>query len=206
MLKPKWIFFDMGSTLIDESKAYARRMKEMLENTNVTEAQYNTVRLEYARQGYYGDAKAREQFGLIRPPWHSEDESPFEEAEYTLSVLQSRKYRLGVIANQFPGAAARLERWGLKQYFDVLALSDELGISKPNPDIFLWAMGQAGCHGREAVMVGDRPDNDLGPAKMLGMTTVRVMKGRAVFQAPRSGEEKPDYSIASVKGLLDVLP
>ena len=32
----KWIFFDVGSTLVDESKAYDHRVRDMIANTNIT--------------------------------------------------------------------------------------------------------------------------------------------------------------------------
>ena len=39
-----WVFFDLGSTLIDETAADARRIKEMISGTDVTEEAYREKR------------------------------------------------------------------------------------------------------------------------------------------------------------------
>jgi FMN phosphatase YigB (HAD superfamily) len=40
--------------------------------------------------------------------------------------------------------------------------------------------------------VGDRPDNDVAPARALGLTTVRLRRGPHAEQAPRTDAEQPD--------------
>ena len=42
----KWIFYDLGSTLIDETEADSRRIKEMVAGTDITEEAYREKRLE----------------------------------------------------------------------------------------------------------------------------------------------------------------
>ena len=54
-------------------------------------------------------------------------------------------------------------------------------------------------------MVGDRLDNDVRPAKALGLHTVHVRQGGGGRQRPRSIEETPDASavaIGDVAGLF----
>jgi FMN phosphatase YigB (HAD superfamily) len=65
-----------------------------------------------------------------------------------------------------------LQQRGLLKHFGVVAISDELGMRKPDPAIFRWALEQAGTSPSHAVMVGDRRDNDIVPAGMLGMKTL----------------------------------
>lgn len=55
--------------------------------------------------------------------------------------------------------------------------SAEEGISKPNPRIFEIALGRADCKAEHAVMIGDRIDNDVVPAKKMGMKTVWIRQG-----------------------------
>jgi putative hydrolase of the HAD superfamily len=50
-------------------------------------------------------------------------------------------------------------------------------------------------------MVGDRIDNDVVPAKLLGMRTVLFRTGRHRAQQPRSWEERPDVEVHDVAGL-----
>ena len=72
---------------------------------------------------------------------------------------------------------------------------------KPDPRIFETALEKAGCPPHEAVMIGDRLDNDVAPAKALGMKTVRVRQGFGVLQSPRSEADTPDFEIGSLSEL-----
>lgn len=90
-------------------------------------------------------------------------------------------------------------------FFDVVSASAELGVSKPDRRIFTYALEQAGCRPEEALMVGDRLDNDVLPAKELGMKTVWVRQGMAVYQKPVREEEQPDFIVDNLSGLKQIL-
>ncbi len=89
-------------------------------------------------------------------------------------VLESlgADYEMGVIANQMSEAETALEEESLRHYFRFLALSEAIGLNKPDPDIFQWALERAGCAPEEAVMIGDRIDADIAPARSLGLRTI----------------------------------
>ena len=198
----EWIFFDLGSTLIDETKADLRRIREMTEGTDISEEMFCEKRLEMICQGLSGDPATIAFFHLTKTPWHSEDETPYPDAEPALAALKHQGFKLGVIANQNPGTEQRLAEWNLLQYFDVIAASAELGVAKPDPTIFQWALTQAGCTARNAVMIGDRMDNDIAPANRLGMHTVRLLRGLGAHHTPQSSDEQPEYTIRSLTELL----
>ena len=105
----KWIFFDVGSTLVDETKAYDHRIREMIEDTDITFSDFDSKRIELSKLGFDGNSKAIEYFGLKKTPWHCEDEMPFDDAAETLEVLKEQGYNLGVIANQVAGTSERLD-------------------------------------------------------------------------------------------------
>ena len=204
-LTVKWVFFDLGSTLIDETAADTRRIKEMISGTDITEEEYREKRLEMIRKGRNGDLSAIEYFALTKTPWHSEDEVPYPDAVPTLAELTRRGYKLGVIANQKYGTKLRLKSWNLLRLFEVIAASAELGMSKPDPAIFEWALKQADCSPQNAVMVGDRMDNDMAPANRLGMHSVRLKRGLGAYHEPQSDDEVPEYTISMLAELLDLL-
>lgn len=201
----KWIFFDIGSTLVDETEAYDHRVREMIAGTSITFKEFDDVRIALARQGLDGNSAAIKHFGLTKTPWHSEDEVPYSDAHSTLSVLVDKGYKLGIIANQKLGTAERLTSWGLRQYFDVIAASAEIGYAKPDREIFEKAFELAGCTATESVMVGDRLDNDIIPAKAIGMKTVWIKNGLAQYQDAVLGEGVTDYQIGSLSELLRIL-
>ena len=200
----RWIFFDIGSTLVDEEEAYNHRIRDMIRGTSITFEQFSEKRIQYAKAGYNGDQKAIEYFALNKTPWHSEDEVPFDDCEETLRTLCDKGYQLGIIANQKSGAKGRLDAWGLGRYFSVIASSAELGVSKPDKGIFLRALAMANCKPENAVMVGDRLDNDIRPAKELGMKTIQIRKGIAVYANLSCGAEVPDFTVDSLSEILNI--
>lgn len=203
-MKIKWIFFDVGSTLVDETEAYDHRVRDMIEGTNISFSDFNSKRIELAKQGFDGNSEAIKYFGLKKTPWHTEDEIPFDDAIETLYLLKRRGYNLGVIANQVEGTAQRLEMWGLLQCFDVLATSAELGIAKPDKMIFEKAFELAGCRPQNSVMVGDRLDNDIIPAKALGMRTVWIRKNLSIYQHIDLAKNNADWIIDNLSDLKEI--
>lgn len=201
----KWIFFDVGSTLVDETKAYEHRILDAIEGTDVTVEQFMEKRLFFARQNLKGDLETVKYFGLKLTPWHSEDEIPYPDAEDILIYIRDKGYKTGVIANQPLGTADRLESYGFLQYVNVVAASAELGVAKPDKEIFNKAFEMAGCTAGECVMIGDRLDNDIIPAKELGMKTIWIRNGFAIHQIPRSPEETPDYTVDNLLELKKIL-
>lgn len=201
----KWLFFDVGSTLVDETAAYDHRIREMIAGTDVTFEDFQQKRTEFARQNLRGDLEAAAFFGLQKTPWHHEDEAPYPDADRVLGELKNRGYHIGIIANQSAGTAARLEKWGLMAHIDLVVASAEEGVSKPDPAIFRLALERAGCAPAEAAMIGDRLDNDIAPAKAIGMRTVWLPQGPAVWQSVRSAAESPDTRVESLSELLEVL-
>lgn len=201
----KWIFFDVGSTLVDETEAYDHRVRDMIAGTNITFQEFDRVRIALACQGLDGNSAAIKHFGLAKTPWHSEDETPYLDAHSTLAALHQRGYNLGIIANQKPGMAERLDEWGMLQYFDVIVASAEIGYAKPDKEIFEKAFELARCTAQESVMVGDRLDNDIIPAKAIGMKTVWAKNGLAKYQDVKLGENVADHQINTLSELLFVL-
>ena len=203
-LDVRWIFFDVGSTLVDETEAYDHRAREMIEGQDITFSAFDRKRIELAKEGFDGNSEAIKYFGLKKTPWHSEDEKPFADAAETLETLKARGYHLGIIANQVAGTAQRLDAWGLLKYFDVVAASAELGVAKPDKLIFEKALEMAGCQPHNAVMVGDRLDNDIFPAKALGMRTVWMRKGLAIHQRIDLGKNTADWVMDTLSDLKKV--
>ena len=136
------------------------------------------------------------------PPWHKEAEKPYTDTEYVLKQLTEKGYRLGVIANQSLGTKERLSNWGLLKYFDIVLASVEEGISKPNPEIFHRALNAANCLPDSTVMIGDRLDNDIVPAKRVGMKTVWIKQGLGGLASVVNENEQADYEINNLSELL----
>lgn len=63
----------------------------------------------------------------------------------------------------------------------------------------------AGCKPAESMMVGDRLDNDMQPAKAMGMSTVWIRQGLAQYQTPSLGHGIADYQIEHLRELIEIL-
>ena len=197
----KWLFFDIGSTLIDESTCYARRFLETTEGTNVSLQTFREKVIQLAAVSDDPYKEAVRLFGLQKAKWHSALEKPFPYASLVLQTL-SKSYRLGILANQPAGAKQRLDAWNIGQYFDLILASAEEGLAKPDPAFFQLALQRAGCLPQEAVMVGDRLDNDILPAKKCGMKTIWVRQGYAELKA---ASDLPDFTVDSLADIPSIL-
>jgi HAD superfamily hydrolase (TIGR01549 family) len=123
----------------------------------------------------------------------------------TLHELLDAGYRLGVIANQPSQVRAAMERDGLVGFFEVWGVSDDLGLHKPDPALFLRTLELAGVAGERTVMVGDRLDYDMRPARAARMHTVWLLRGEAPDDPTPAQLAEPDVAIEELLQLPDVL-
>lgn len=117
-------------------------------------------------------------------------------------------YRLGVLANQERWIRETMARDGLDPYFDVWAVSAEVGAEKPDSRIFEHALAEAGSPPERCVMVGDRLDNDIAAAGSHGMRTVWLLRGEAPDEPTEEQLAVPDAaarSLAEVPAVLERL-
>ncbi len=118
-----------------------------------------------------------------------------------LRWLHDRGLLLGLAANQPASAIARLDACGLGQHFQHREVSGSHGFRKPDVRLFLRACAELGVPPEGCIMIGDRIDNDMAPARMLGMRTVLFRTGRHAGQQPRSWQETPDREVHNVDEL-----
>ena len=114
-------------------------------------------------------------------------------AKQTLKEL-SGDYKLGLVSNftYAPVIYAGLRKVGINNFFDVILVSDAVGWRKPHGKIFEEALKRLGVEAREALYVGDSPEEDIKGAKQLGMKTVFVASQFFPFKTLYKNELKPD--------------
>lgn len=115
-----------------------------------------------------------------------------------LRRLRYRDLKLGIVANQPEPARERLARAGIADLFDYEGLSGLSGLRKPDPRAFQAAAEALGVAPSACIMVGDRIDNDIAPAKGLGMAAILFRSGRHRRQRPRIPAEEPDAVVSDV--------
>ena len=201
----KWIFFDLGSTLIDESDCLEYRIQELLKQPNAPNREtFERRMIELASQNRLPYKDAAAEFGLEIVKWPKHLEKMYEGVPKLLKRLVKR-YHLGIIANQSIGTEQRLVNYSILQYFDIIMSSAEIGISKPDLKIFKIALDKAGCIPENAYMIGDRLDNDIEPAAQIGMHTIWVKQGSFAYGNLNLIQHKPDHIVDSITDVLEYL-
>jgi putative hydrolase of the HAD superfamily len=66
----------------------------------------------------------------------------------------------------------KLSGSGLEPYFETLTVSEEVGVKKPNPEIFHYALRKAGAKAEDSLMIGDEMAVDIDGARAAGMDTL----------------------------------
>ena len=199
-----WLFFDVGSTLIDEQFAYKHRLQDIAETANTTYQKVYDTAIQFYKQNKKGDLETAKQLGVPLPKWHTEDEILYPDAAQCLKTL-SQKYKIGIIANQELGTKDRLQQQGILQYIDLVIASAEEGVAKPDEKIFKIALKRAACKSGNAIMIGDRIDNDIIPAKNLGFHTIWIKQGFGQYWNITTENETPDYTVQNLTELCDIL-
>ncbi|MCM1115329.1 MAG: HAD-IA family hydrolase [Clostridium sp.] len=102
----------------------------------------------------------------------------FPDSPKLLNELKSRGYLVGVITNG-PSILQnhKMDTSGLRPYCDIVVVSGDIDIHKPDPEIFRYTADQLGLKPEECVYVGDHPINDIKGAVASGMHAIRMNYG-----------------------------
>jgi HAD superfamily hydrolase (TIGR01549 family) len=108
----------------------------------------------------------------------------------------SGKYHLAIVANAISNVSRlALQKLDFAKYFDCIVLSRDLGVRKPDLEIFIYALRSMWIKGSEAVHVGDSLENDVQGGKNAGMKTVWIKGDEEVTNI------HPDFIISKVTEL-----
>ena len=124
--------------------------------------------------------------------------APLPGAVSLLNALKG-KVKMGIITNGFTSLQQiRLERTGLRKHFDLLIISEEVGVAKPDRRIFDYALDQAGNPDRSRVlMVGDTAESDIRG----GMNAEWATCWLNAHQRPLPEGITPDWTVTSLHEL-----
>ena len=211
------VFFDIGGVIYDDT-VYARALQTALRTLGarfsdrafddayraLRAAQFGSFRRQLAIRfiGPNADIDALEAEAAAH--WSYPPESLCADARPCIEALAGR-VRLGIIANQPSAVREAMRRDGLDRAFEVWGVSDDVGLEKPDPRLFGRALSIAGTDPASSVMVGDRLDNDVRPAKAVGMRAVWVLRGEAPDDPTAAQLAEADASIRSLTELPSLL-
>lgn len=75
-----------------------------------------------------------------------------------------------------PEQLETLQRLGVLEFVDAVAISDVVGVTKPDAQLFDQVLRELGVTYEQAIMVGDSPDNDVQAASSLGMSVIHITR------------------------------
>ncbi len=200
------IFFDIDGTLIDHASASAAASLVFFDHfpgaipfsRDEYPAAWEQILNKHFKRWCNGEVSLWEQRrsrmrDVFAAPEMSDDEAdaryrvfireyealtrPFDDAEPCLRALVGKP--LGIISN---GAReqqiGKLQRAGLLHYFSVMVYSEDVGLGKPSPSIFLEACRRAGDSYEQCAHIGDDLEADVVPSRALGMRGIHLSRAK----------------------------
>jgi HAD superfamily hydrolase (TIGR01549 family) len=215
---PKAVLLDIGGPIFDEDEAIQKCDHALWKLLKVRGIRVSMEQIQAARgraiESYAPSYLRATIWYLVKPDLELYEDlvkkvgAVFEShctkiRPETVSVLNTlvRKYKLALAANQPREIKEFLRAQGLLTFFQLDLLPAELGFHKPDPRFFVAILEKLKLAPQEAVMVGDRLDNDVWPAKIVGIKTVRLLVGPHVKQEPRTPSDMPDATIDNLSEL-----
>jgi len=138
--------------------------------------------------------------------WDLDNFTVFEDVQPCLERLRSASMKMGLVSNTNRDLQAVTTHFGLGPYVDVAVASVDVGVMKPEPEIFLACLERLDCGPEEAAMVGDNEYDDMRGALAAGFSLAVLLdrRGRQRKLAER-GEPVHAPAIESLSELPAVL-
>jgi len=200
-MKIKAVFFDVGETLVDET----RQWFSWADWLGISRLSFSCALGAVIAEG----AHHRRVFEIFDPRFDLEKEECrrleagrhyiieprdfYPDALPTLKMLKDQGYIIGIAGNQPEETESVLASAGVTA--DYIASSTRWRVEKPSPAFFRKIVETAGCTSSEIAYVGDRLDNDVLPAKEAGMCAVFLMRGPWGLIHAR----QPEAALASIR-------
>jgi HAD superfamily hydrolase (TIGR01549 family) len=158
-------------------QAHARILEELhLEVLSgvrgLDDAREERFRRLFAESGERGDSDRERATAAAYRDAYLAARRPVDGALALLAALASR-VRIGIVSNNLlEEQRAKIRLCGFDPYIDALVVSGAVGVSKPDPAIFMRALEEVGSAARDAVMIGDSWAADVEGARAAGIRPI----------------------------------
>ena len=211
------VWFDVGETLIDETREYGtwadwlgvprHTFSAMFGATISCGQDYREV-FQNFKPGFDLETERSARLVAGRGEYLNAEDLYFD-ARPCLQQLKATGYFVGIAGNQTERAGRFIRELNLPA--DVIATSDDWGVSKPLPAFFQALIRASGHRPEEIAYVGDRLDNDIAPAMRAGLFAIWIRRGPWGFVLPPDTESpllndiEPNLTIDSLADLPGAL-
>ena len=203
----KAVVFDVGECLVDETREYGTWADWLGVPRHTFSAVFGAViakGLDYRqtfqvfRPGFdlTEERNKREDAGQAE---RFDEDDLYPDVRSTLAKLRASGLWVGIAGNQTIRAGEIIRSLGLPA--DMIATSDDWGVSKPDPEFFRRLVETIPYEVDEILYVGDRLDNDIDPAATTGLQTALIRRGPWAFIQQPDVERPPTMQIDSLSSL-----
>ncbi|MEU1205114.1 HAD family hydrolase [Nocardia sp. NPDC005825] len=177
------VVFDVGETLVDETREYGtwadwlgvpRHTFVSVFGATIAQGKDYREAFQVFRPGF-DLAEEREARARAGQPETYGEEDLYVDVRPALSKLRDLGVWVGIVGNQTVRSGSILRSLDLPT--DFIATSDDWGVQKPAVEFFEKVVEVAPCAADRIVYVGDRVENDIAPAKAVGMRTAYIQRG-----------------------------
>lgn len=177
------VVFDVGETLVDETREYGtwadwlgvpRHTFVAVFGAVIASGQDYRETFQIFRPGFDLTAEREARAKAGQPETYSEEDL-YSDVRPALSKLRDQGVWVGIVGNQTVRSGRILR--SLELPTDFIATSDDWGVEKPSTAFFDKVVETAPCDAHEIIYVGDRIENDIAPAKAVGMRTAYIQRG-----------------------------
>ncbi|MCY7341262.1 MAG: HAD family hydrolase [Pseudonocardia sp.] len=207
------VVFDVGECLVDETREYGTWADWLGVPRHTFAAVFGAViarGLDYRETfqvfapGFDLPAQREARASAGKPETFGEDDL-YHDVRPALRELREAGLWVGIAGNQTARAGTILTSLDLPA--DMIATSDDWGVTKPDPTFFDCVVREAQCAAGEVLYVGDRLDNDIRPAASRGLRTALIRRGPwGVIQRDEAeARSLPTFRIDSLRELAGIV-
>ncbi|MGW4637469.1 HAD family hydrolase [Sphaerisporangium sp. NPDC004334] len=203
--------FDVGECLVNETREYGTWADWLDVPRHTFSAVFGAViakGLDYRetfqvfRPGFDLTEEREKRAEAGKAEWFGEEDL-YPDTRPALEKLRNDGLWVGIAGNQTVRAGGILRALNLPT--DMIATSDDWGVSKPDVEFFRCVIGAAPCAASEILYVGDRLDNDIRPAAQMGLCTALIRRGPwgVILQDAPEADRIPTMRIETLDELPD---
>lgn len=207
------VVFDVGECLVDETREYGTWADWLGVPRHTFAAVFGSViarGLDY-RETFqvfapgFDLAQQRQARAEGGKPESFDEQDLYPDVRAALKALRESGCWVGIAGNQTVRAGGILRSLDLPT--DMIATSDDWGVSKPDPAFFDHVIAAAPCAAERILYVGDRLDNDIRPAAARGLQTALIRRGPwgVIQQHDPDADRVPTLRIDSLAELADLI-
>ncbi len=134
----------------------------------------------------------------------------YNDVKECLSNLRERNIKTAIITDGIPiKQYEKILRLEIDHLIDLVLITDQIGIRKPNPSLFEYCLKKFNVKGQETIYIGDRLDKDIEPALKNGIHSIFIHRGGKYDLSSKIEDKgqniKPTYEINSLDEIVEII-